>query len=487
MEHEDLTLDPADWQLFSSTATRMLTDTVAYLEALREQPAWRAMPDDVRQSFTAPVPWDGAGLDRAYQEFLHRVRPYTNGNLHPRFFGWVMGNGTPVGMMADMLASGINAHMAGFNQAPALVEDEVLRWMAELMGMPGASGLLVSGGMMANTLGLTVARHVGAGFDIRAEGLQGGRPPLVFYGSTETHGWATRAAELLGLGRRSFRQVPVDEGYRIDLRALAAAIRADRDAGMRPFCVVATAGTTNTGSTDDLNGVADICQREGIWFHIDGAFGAMAYPSARLRPALAGMERADSLGVDLHKWGWLPFECACVLVRDADAHAAALSIQAAYLNETERGVMAGGIPFADRGLELTRSFKALKVWLSFQAHGVAAIIRIIEQNVEQARYLAERIATHAELELLAPVPLNVVCFRYRVEGIPDRELNALNEEILLRMQEAGEAVPSGTVLGGRYSIRVCIVNHRTRYSDVDAVVEAALRHGRALAGAAAGR
>lgn len=472
------TLDPRDWEEFRALAHRMVDDMVDHLATLREQPAWRPMPEEVRGSFDEPLPREGAGAAPVYREFVERVLPYPNGNLHPRFWGWVQGNGTPLGMMADMLAAGMNAHLAGFNQAPARVEHQVLRWLAELMGFPpGASGLLVTGGTIANVLGLAVARHARAGFDVREEGVQGGRPRMTFYGSVETHGWARKAAEFLGLGNASFRRIPVDAGFRVAPDALAAAVRADREAGLHPFCVIGTAGTVNTGATDDLRALAAFARAEGLWFHVDGAFGALARLAPDLRPVVEGIEEADSLAFDLHKWGYLPFECACVLVRDAEAHRDAFAIQASYLAETTRGVNAGGLPFADRGIDLTRGFKALKVWMSLKAHGTDALGRLVRQNVEQARYLAGRVEAHPELELLAPVPLNVVCFRYAPEGVSEAELNAINEEVLLRLQEGGIAVPSGTVLGGRYALRVANVNHRSRREDFDALVEATTRLG----------
>ena len=479
-ESTELTLDPADWTAFRQLAHRMVDDMLAHLESLSAQAAWREMPDDVEQSFAGAAPRDGLGDVAAYEAFVARVMPYTTGNAHPRFWGWVQGNGTPLAMMAEMLAAGINPHLAGFNQAPALVEHEVIRWLAELLGMPlDASGLLVSGGTMANTLGLAVARHAAAtaaGWNPREDGLQGDesgarRERLVFYGSTETHNWARKAAELLGLGNRSFRRVPVDAEFRIDMQALSRMIRDDRAAGMRPFCVIGTAGTVNTGATDDLTAIAELCAREGLWFHVDGAFGALAHISRELRHVVRGMERADSIGFDLHKWGSMPFECACVLVRDAEIHRAAFASTASYLAPTARGVVAGGLPFAERGLELTRNFKALKVWMSLQANGATRHARLIEQNVRQARHLAAQIEAHPRLELLAPVPLNVVCFRFVAEGRDEASLNHINEEILLRLQERGLAVPSGTHIGGRYAIRVANVNHRSRRSDFDQLVE----------------
>jgi aromatic-L-amino-acid/L-tryptophan decarboxylase len=413
---------------------------------------------------------------------------YTNGNLHPRFFGWVQGNGTPLGMMADMLAAAINPHLAGFDQAPALVERQVIDWLAELLGMPGASGVLVTGGSMASTLGLAVARFAAmrdAGHDAREDGVQRwpdrpASPPLVFYGSAETHGWARKAAELLGLGHRAFRRVPVDAAYRIDVRALDAMLAADRAAGLLPFCVIGTAGTVNTGATDDLAALADLCARERLWFHVDGAFGALAYLSDALRPQVAGLDRADSLGFDLHKWGYLPFECACALVRDPAVHRAAFAAPASYLAPATRGVIAGGLPFADRGVDLTRGFRALKVWLSLKAEGVDRLVRLIEQNVAQTAHLVARVEREPELELLAPAPLNVACFRFAPAGVPDDALDAVNAELLLRLQEEGIAIPSSTTLGGRHAIRVANVNHRARREDLDALVDGVLRLGRTL-------
>ncbi len=477
-------LDPADWNEFRLLCHQAIDDMVDHLASLREQPTWKAMPPSVLESFQKPAPAQPEGARAAYHDFVTNVMPYTNGNRHPRFFGWAQGNGTPIGMLADMLAAGINAHLAGFNQAPAQVEHQVLRWFIDLMGMPqDSSGLLVSGGTVANIIGVAVARQKQAGFDVHDLGLQGaGHPLLTVYCSVETHSWLVRGVDLLGLGQQAVRRIPVGPDYRMDLVALRQTIAVDRSNGCRPICVVATAGTVNTGAIDNLPELADLCEREQIWLHVDGAFGALARISPKLGPLVAGIERADSVAFDLHKWMYLPFEVACILVRDAEAHRNAFAMSASYLSESDRGVMAGGLPFAERGFELTRGFKALKVWMSLKAHGVNAFARMIEQNVDQARYLADLIDEHPDLELLAPVPLNIVCFRFAPKGLNDVQLDALNAEILLRVQEGGIAVPSSTIIRGCFAIRVAILNHRSRREDFDLLVSAVVNMGWELRG-----
>ena len=469
-------LDPAseaEWTELRELGHRMLDGMFDHIRDLRSMPAWQEPPARTKAEFAAEsVPRVGVGAEAAYESFVRDVLPYGIGNAHPRFWGWVQGSGTVVGMLAEMLAAGMNPNVGGFDDSATMVEEQVLRWLAQLMGMPmGTSGLLTSGGSMANLLGLAVARSARAGFDVREEGLDGG-PMLRVYCSTETHSWLKKAVELMGMGRVSLCPVDVDAKYRMRMDELKAAVAVDRVAGHRPLCVVGTAGTVNTGATDDLESIAELCAAEGMWFHVDGAFGALAYLSERLRPALRGMERADSLAFDLHKWGYLPYDVGCVLVRDAEAHRAAFATGASYLTALERGPVAGGIRFAERTPELSRGFRALKVWMSLKAQGVDALVEQIEKNVEQASYLARLVESSPELELAAEAPLNLVCFRYR--GGTDEE----NKEILMRVQERGIAVPSGTVIDDRFAIRVAITNHRSRREDFDALVEAIVAIGR---------
>jgi glutamate/tyrosine decarboxylase-like PLP-dependent enzyme len=346
------------------------------------------------------------------------------------------------------------------------------------MGFPETtSGVLESGGTMANILGLAVARHARAGVDVRKQGLQGGRAMLTVYCSTETHGWVQKGVELMGIGTDWLRRIPVDDQFRMKTGELRDAVAADRAAGHRPLCVVGSAGTVNTGAIDDVNALADLCQEQGLWLHVDGAFGALARLSQRLAPLVAGLERADSLAFDLHKWMYLPFEIACLLVRDPEAHTGTFAFAPSYIARLSRGVSAGGLPFSDRGVDLTRGFKALKAWMCMKAYGVDTFARLIEQNVEQTRYLVQKIEDHPDLELLAPAPLNVACFRFRKEGLSAEELNGLNLEILLRVQESGAATPSSTLINGAFAIRACNVNHRATRADVDALLQAVVAQG----------
>lgn len=468
----DATLDPLDWEAFRALAHRMLDDSLNHTRSLSERPAWTPVPAAVRRAIAEePLPMEAQGERAVYEQFLEQVLPYTNGARSGRFFGWVQGNGTPLGMMADMLASGMNAHLAGFNDAPRLVELRVIAWVAELMGFPqGSSGLLMSGGSMANYLGLAVARNARAGYDFRKFGALGG-PRLMVYASTEAHSWAQKGVEMLGLGQDSLRKVPVDVELRVSVETMRAMIEADRAAGLRPVCVIGTAGTVNSGVTDDLEALADLAAAERLWFHVDGAFGALARLSPALAPLVKGIERADSLALDLHKWIYLPYEVACVLIRDPVAHRDAFALTPSYLRDEGRGAIAGGLVFADLGPELTRSFKALKVWMSFKAQGVDAFAEIIEQNVAQARAFAERIATVPGIEISVPVAMNIAVWRYVPVGFTDEQCDALNQELLLRIQETGLAVPSGSHVHGRYVIRTCITNHRTRWADLVAFAD----------------
>jgi glutamate/tyrosine decarboxylase-like PLP-dependent enzyme len=302
--------------------------------------------------------------------------------------------------------------------------------------------------------------------------------PCVVYASDEAHNSVDKAIGILGIGRRNLRRVETDDDYRIVPAALERAIAEDRAAGRRPICIIATAGTVNTGAIDDLEALGRIARREGLWLHVDGAFGASLAVSSRLRHLLRGIEHADSIAFDFHKWFYVPYDVGCVLVRDEAHLRDSFAPPASYLAKLDRGVAGGGVSYGSLGADLSRRFRALKVWMSFKEHGADRYGEQIEQNIAQARYLADLIAREPELELAAPVPLNVVCFRYVGKRKPDVDENATNREILMRIQERGIAVPSSTILDGRFALRVAITNHRSTRADFDALVTAALTIGR---------
>jgi aromatic-L-amino-acid/L-tryptophan decarboxylase len=333
---------------------------------------------------------------------------------------------------------------------------------------------------MANFVGLAVARNSRAGIDVRELGVAAIERPLVTYASVEVHSCVQKAIESLGLGARSLRRVPVNARYEIDVGALERMIEDDRAAGLQPFCVVGNAATINTGATDDLEALATVCAREGLWFHVDGAIGALLALAPAHRHLVRGMERADSVTLDLHKWLHIPFEAACVLVRDRKAHRAAFALTPEYLEKTERGLASGNLWFSEYGLQLSRGFRALKVWLSIKEHGLDRFGRLIDRNIAQARELATLVEAAPELELLAPVATNIVCFRYNPGGLDDERLNALNAELLIRLHESGIAAPSYTTLHGRYCLRAAIANFRTTSDDLTVLVRAVTEIGAAL-------
>jgi len=469
-------LDPQDWRPVREQAHRMLDDILDYVQHIRERPVWQPIPDDVRAGFRSSAPIGPTDLTAVHDEFMRCILPYATGNTHPGFMGWVHGGGNVAGILAEMLAAGLNANLGGRDHMPIEVERQVVEWMRQIFRFPEtASGVFVTGTSMANLLGLLIARTALLGVGARRFGVAAEPRRLVAYASRAAHGCIARAMDLSGLGTEQLRLIPTDRNHRIDLDELERSIADDRKADCLPFAVVGTAGTVDTGAIDDLTGIARIARREKLWFHVDGAFGALAVLAPNLAPRLAGIEDADSIAFDFHKWAQVPYDAGFILVRDGSAHRDAFASPAAYLRRETRGLAAGGVWPCDLGPDLSRGFRALKTWFTLKVYGISAIGAVVSRSCALARYLEAKVAESRKLELLAPVALNVVCFRYR-----DEEADRLNATIVADLHEAGIVAPSTTAIDGRLAIRAAIVNHRTDERDIDALVQAVIARGDAL-------
>ena len=477
---QEESLDPADWHALKVLGHKMVDDMFEYLQQVGQRPVWKPIPVETKLHFKDPLPYDPQSPEAVYNEFVEHILPYSKGNIHPRFWSWVEGGGTPLGMLADMLASGMNSNNAIGDHSAMYVEKQVIEWSKQMFGFPGAAtGMLVSGASIANITALIAARnHYNE--NIRSRGLNAVNGQLVVYTSTETHNCVKKAVEVVGIGSDYLRLVPVDEQYRIRIDLLQEMIDTDKQAGLLPFCIIGNAGTVNTGATDDLDKLLSICKQEACWFHIDGAFGAIPKLLPEFDTQLAAVAEADSLAFDFHKWLYVNYEVACVLIRDGEVHRNAFSISANYLLSHEKGLAAGPEPFSNFGMELSRGFKALKVWMSLKEHGIEKYKRLIRQNIDQAKFLSNLVIDTDDVELLADVSLNIVCYRYNPGNLSIEYLNELNKNILMELQERGIAAPSGTLLQGRYAIRVAITNHRSRREDFEVLIQETCRIGQEL-------
>ena len=472
-----MSLDPKDWTAFRADAHLFLDDMIDHLSGVREAPLWRD-PSDAAATLAAPLPRGPTDLAEVYESFKSDILPYGSGNIHPGFMGWVQGAGTPVGMLAEMLSAAMNLNCGGRHHIGIAVEQQIARWMAQLFRFPAtATGLFLTGASQANFIAVCLARTRALGAGIRAEGLRGQDKSLVAYASREAHGCIPRAMELAGLGTNQLRLIDVDADFRIDIDALLAAIEADKRAGNTPFLLVGSAGTVNVGSIDELDALAAVAARYDLTYHIDGALGALSMMSQDLKHLMNGIERCDSLAFDFHKWGHAPYDAGYLLVRDGDLQKATFASPAAYLTRSERGLAAGDWWPCDYGPDLSRGFRALKTWMTLKTYGADALASEMEGNCALARILAARIDAEPELERLAPVALNIVCFRYR-----HSDSDALNRAIVEDLHLAGRVAPSVTIVNGVVAIRAAIINHRTGQSDIDCLVDSTLALGRTLRG-----
>ena len=463
-----MTLDPKDWPAFRRTAHAMLDASLDKLEGAREGRVWTPVPKDLRTELKAPLPQAGISEAQMSTE-LQAIMPHSPGNTHPRFFGWVNGAGAPSNILAEMAGAAMNANCGGRNHVGPVIEQQVIRWAAQIMGMPSeTTGLIASGTSMATIIALKVARD-----KYQAEFPS---TDLIGYTGAQTHSCVRRAFDLLGIGTENLRDIPCNESFEIDLTALQAAIDTDRADGKTPFAIIGTAGAVNVGAIDDLDGLADLCEKENLWFHVDGAFGAAAILSESASHRLKGLARVDSLAFDFHKWWQVNYEAGCVLIRDPYLHRKSFADRPEYLRHDEDGLAGGDFWAVDYGPELSRSFRALKVWTHLKTHGIDAIAEVVERNISQAQYLKQRVEAEDKLELLAPVALNIVCFRYDFRYEP----NEKNARIVVDLQESGIAAPSSTTINNEIAIRVNLTNHRTRESDLDILVEAVLEMGKEL-------
>lgn len=478
---QNQTLDPENWDEIRALGHQIIDDLVDYWKGIREEPIWKPIPEEVKSTFKDSLPENGKNPMEVYSEFKTNIFSYNKGNVHPRFFAWIQGTGNPMGVWGDLLASGMNPNVTIGEHAPLYVDQQVVNWCKEMMGFPeDSSGILVSGGSMANITALTVARNSFADLNIRSRGLQEISSKMRLYCSEETHSCIQKAAEIIGLGTESVVKIPVNDRFEMNTSALETQIKADIDAGFIPFCVVGTSGTVNTGAIDPMQDLLEISRKYGLWFHVDGAYGALC----KLDPVYAGrlkaIEQADSLAFDLHKWLYVPYEVGCTLIRDKAKHRASFAVNPNYLIQETRGLAGGPDSINNYGFELSRGFKALKVWMSIKEQGFVKYQQMIAQNNRQAEYLGELVGESEELELTAPISMSITCFRMIKEGYSEEELRSLNREILLQLQEQGIASPSSTILNGKYTLRVANVNQRARFEDMDLLVEEVLRIGRGI-------
>ncbi len=463
-----------------------LVDRIAdFLGSIRTHPVTRAESlEEVRAALSAnrALPEEGQDPESLLRDTATLMFEHSLFNGHPRFYGYITSSAAPIGMLADLLAVAVNANVGAWKLAPmgTEIETQVIRWLAQFIGYPAdCGGLLLSGGNMANLTCFLAARAAQAGWDVRGQGVASG-PRLCVYASTETHTWIQKAADLAGLGTEAIHWIDGTRG--MDLDQLQVRYRRDRDEGYQPFLVVGSAGTVSTGSVDRLPDLAAFCHEHKLWFHVDGAYGAFASGLAGAPPELKGLESADSVAVDPHKWLYAPLEAGCALVRNPSALRNAFSYHPPYYSfEGE------GMNYYDIGPQNSRGFRALKVWLALQQAGAASYREMIQDDIALARYLYDLAVDHPELEAITH-HLSITTLRYvpqelRAElGSEQKEeyLNELNRRLLEAIEKSGEAFVSNAVIAGKYALRFCIVNFRASTGDIEAMPHLVARLGRRI-------
>ncbi len=480
--NSSLDISPESMAELSSKVTKLVTD---YLAHVSDYPVFP--PTSAGKTF-ATLDKDFALESEPLDELLADLQVVLDNsrhNGHPRFFGYVASPANPVGVFADLVASALNSNVTSWRSGPAATEIEraVVRWMGSLVGFSdNASGLLTSGGSMANLTALFVAHRTkwksrsqigsGASGALGRYGLWNSGVPMTIYASEEIHLSIPKAADLMGIGRDQVRLVPCDDRLRIDVAKLRETIAADLAKGLKPFCVVGSAGTVNTGAIDPLDEIAGVAREFDLWFHVDGAYGAPGALDESKRPLFAGIDQADSLSLDPHKWLYVPLDAGSILFKDEAKHRAAFnSEEADYIKVHEADDEA--FAFWDYGPELSRRFRALKIWFTLRYYGVAQIAGAITEDNLLAQYLGQQIESSEDFELLAPVSLSICCFRYVPDGLrgDDDALNELNTRIMHTVQRGGQAYVSNATIGGKFALRACITNFRTTRADIDKTLE----------------
>jgi len=469
-------LDPSDWDEFRRQAHQLLDACVDTLSTARDHP-WRPVGESVRAAMELGEAIEGIGIEALASDLVERVLPFATGNTHPRFFGWVHGSGLAAGLLAEMIAATMNSNCGGRDHGAVYIERAVIEWCRQCFGLPeGASGILVAGTSQATVIALAAARLYALGEASRRTGIQG-EPRLVAYARDGVHNAIVKALELLGLGSSSLRHIPArqDTGA-MDVSALERNVGEDRASGLQPFCVIGTAGSVNTGDFDDLEALSTFCKRENLWLHVDGAFGAWAcLAQPPWNDLVSGIDRADSIACDFHKWMYVQYDCGVVLIRDEAIHRATFATRPAYLAGQSRGLGGGDPWYCDYGIDLSRGFRALKVWSALRGYGSRRLGQAITRNCQLATLMARLVDAAPDLTLCSPVRLNVCCFTAAPADWEASVQDDLNAWIAQELQLEGEAVFSTTRINERTVLRAAIVNHRTCHADILQAVKAVQR------------
>jgi glutamate/tyrosine decarboxylase-like PLP-dependent enzyme len=482
-EWKEETLDPENWDEMRALGHRMLDDVMNCLENIRTQPFTFPSKEAI-DGILSPLTDEGEGEEKIYEVFLNHIMPHVHFHTKPIFWGVVAGTGSPYGVLTEMLASSTN-HGLETVVAGAYTHQQVIEWIKELLEYPKeAGGVLVSGGSEANFTCLAVARNAKAKKDMKTQGVYGQPERMTLYCSEETHHCLERSAELLGLGNDALRWLPTDDECRLKISSLRNAIKEDRKNNYHPFCIIGNAGTVNSGSFDDFRSIAEICKKEDLWFHIDGAFGSWVKLSKTHRHLADGIELADSLAVDLHKWMYMPYGIGCALVKHRLEHYKTFVYghEAEYLKSKDAVERILKIDVLNNphnlALPLSRNFTSLKAYMLLRAYGKEKYSRLIQQNIDQINYLTRLIEAEPELEVTFPVMSNVVCFRYNPNNLTEQELEELNKMIIQDLYQINFWIISDTTIKGKYTLRACCTNHRSKKHDFDFLVNEVKKIGR---------